>query len=176
MPGYHSTTPKCKTFLPTYTLQMLYNTLILPHFNYCCLVWGRAAQNRLHKVITLQKRAIRICTKAQPREHCEPLFRKLDTLPLMKLISFKTGLFMYKYSHNLLPSIFSNCFVKQSNIHSKHTRRNNDYRPPLFRTSFSQNQSIKHHGVNIWNNLENSFKVKNISFSRFKKIYKLSLL
>ena len=91
---------RLKSFLPTYTLQMLYNTLILPHFNYCCLVWGRATQNRLQKVITLQKRAIRICTKAQPREQSEPLFRMLDTLPLTKLVSFKTGLFMYKFSRD----------------------------------------------------------------------------
>ena len=40
---------KVKSFLPTHTLFTLYNTMILPHFNYCSLVWGRAAQCRLHK-------------------------------------------------------------------------------------------------------------------------------
>ena len=70
---------KVKSFLPTRTLFMLYNTMILPHFNYCSLVWGRAAQCRLHKLIVLQKRAIRICSGAHFRAHCEPLFGTLGT-------------------------------------------------------------------------------------------------
>ena len=154
---------KVKSFLPSSTLYTLYNTLILPHFNYCGLVWGRAAQGRLHKLIILQKRAIRICSDAHYRAHCDPLFRALGTLPLTKLISFKTGIFLYKLKHDLLPSVFSDYFIQQNNIHSKFTRGRNDFRMPIFRTSFAQNQSIKYHGVNVWNNLDCSIKELSVS-------------
>ena len=159
---------KVKSFLPIHTLFTLYNTMILPHFNYCSLVWGRAAQCRLHKLIVLQKRVIRICSGAHFRAHCEPLFGILGTLPLTKLVSFKTGVFMHKLQHDILPSVFLTYFITQNKIHSKNTRRRTDFRLPLFRTSFAQNQSIR------WNNLEGSLKC--LSLCCFKKKMKRSLL
>ena len=142
---------KIKSFLPTRTLFTLYNTMILLHFNYFSLVWGRAAQCRLHQLIVLQKIAIRICSGAHFRAHCEPLFGTLGTLPLAKLVSFKTGVFMHKLQHDIMPSVFSTYFIKQNKIHSKNTRRSSDFRLPIFRTSFAHSQSIRYHGVNIWN-------------------------
>ena len=50
---------KTKKELPVNALLNIYNTLILPHLNYGLMVWGWKS-NRL---ITLQKRAVRIMTK-----------------------------------------------------------------------------------------------------------------
>ena len=44
-------------------LLTLYNTLILPHFNYCILSWGSVLREN-HQLHLLQKKAIRIITNS----------------------------------------------------------------------------------------------------------------
>ena len=48
---------RLKTIYPQLVLQTLYNTLILPYFNYCILAWGATISegNPLH---LLQKKAL----------------------------------------------------------------------------------------------------------------------
>ena len=69
---------------------------------------------------------------------------------------------MHKLQHDILPAVFLTYFITQNNIHSKNTRRSTDFRLPIFRTSFAQNQSIRYHGINKWNNLESSLKCLNL--------------
>ena len=51
-------------------LIQLYNSLILPHLQYCIEIWAHALNNS--KIVTVQKRAMRIINslpyRAQP--HC----------------------------------------------------------------------------------------------------------
>ena len=164
---------KLKSLLPSHILFLLYNTLVLPHLNYCTLIWGRASKFRLNKIQILQKRVIRICSGAHYLAHCDPLFIELKTLSLEKLIVFKTAIFMFKMNHDLIPSIFLDLFVKQFNVHTINTRKRENYRPHLFRTAFSQKQSIRYHGVNIWNNIEEG--IKHLSYNNFRKILKANL-
>ena len=61
---------RVKRFLPTETLLVIYNSLVLSHLLYDVLLWGLKS-NRLMK---LQKRAIRIITKSKYNSHTNPLF------------------------------------------------------------------------------------------------------
>ena len=65
---------KLKNEFPTSTLRSIYNTLILPHLNYCVLCGG-SQTNRIH---LLQKRAIRNINNANYRAHSEPIFKSLN--------------------------------------------------------------------------------------------------
>lgn len=47
---------KLKFILPRNTLQMLYNSLVLPYLTYCNIVWANCSATRLNTVIVLQKR------------------------------------------------------------------------------------------------------------------------
>ena len=49
-------------FFPSYILVMIYNSLILPHFNYFLLAWG----SKCHKIEILQKRAMRVVKFKSP--------------------------------------------------------------------------------------------------------------
>ena len=51
-----------KHYLPTAHLTTLYYTLVDPHINYGCLVWGNTIKKFLHKIYIFQKNAIRIIT------------------------------------------------------------------------------------------------------------------
>ena len=49
-----------KTFLPIDARKLFYNSYVLPHFDYCCPIWGNCSQTLLQDLIKLQKRAARI--------------------------------------------------------------------------------------------------------------------
>ena len=63
---------KLKYMFPSYILRMIYNSLILPHFNYSLLAWGCKCQN----IETLQKKAIRIVHSKSPIAHTEPILKQ----------------------------------------------------------------------------------------------------
>ena len=67
---------RAKHVLNVKSLQTLYNSIVLPHLNYCCELWGNTYKSRLTNIVLLQKRAIRIVHGAQYRDHTNELFLK----------------------------------------------------------------------------------------------------
>ena len=151
--------PGTQVFYPNYvlssspTLLTLYNTLILPYLNYSNIVWAGSNSNQLHSLITIQKRAIRICSLSQPRDHTAPLFARLHTLTLADINKLQTGIFMYKYINKLLPPIFSNYFTSVQDIHGYSTRSRDNLFIPFTRTSYSIN-TLRFHGPCLWNGID----------------------
>ena len=54
---------RAKYFISSKELLLLYNSLVLPHINYCALIWGNNYSIRTFKIVKLQKRALRIIDK-----------------------------------------------------------------------------------------------------------------
>ena len=67
---------RLKSVYPLSVLLTLYNTLVLPHFNYCILSWGYVVKEN-HHLYLLQKKAVRIITQISYIAHCEPLCKLL---------------------------------------------------------------------------------------------------
>ena len=72
---------RLKDVYPLLVLQTLYNTLILPYFNYCILSWGATISNgnRLH---LLQKKVVRLISNSNYIAHTEPIYKNLRLLKL----------------------------------------------------------------------------------------------
>ena len=47
---------RSKHFLNKEYLQLLYNAMVLPYINYCCLLWGTSSKSALHRLTILQKK------------------------------------------------------------------------------------------------------------------------
>ena len=58
-----------KTIFTQNILKILYNSLVLPHLQYCILSWGFESD----RIFKLQKRAVRIITCSKYNAHTEPL-------------------------------------------------------------------------------------------------------
>ena len=157
--------------LPSNVLLMLYNTLILPYLNYCIIVWGRANISTLAPLIVLQKRAIRLCTQSNFCAHTPPLFKKTKSLCFQDLHSMFLAMFMYNYTHNLLPPSFSHFFKVNSDFHGYCTRKQEHFRPPLSRLAVTESNSVKVHGSTLWNSLPNTLKNCPSLYS-FKEMFK----
>ena len=65
---------KLRHFVPPKTLFGIYNSLIFPYLSYGLVAWGQAAKTHLEKLLTLQKRAVRLINFAPFRSHAVPYF------------------------------------------------------------------------------------------------------
>ena len=51
---------KLRHFVPRHVLLTLYRSLILPYISYGICAWGHTAETHLHRLLVLQKRALRL--------------------------------------------------------------------------------------------------------------------
>ena len=125
---------RLKAYLPAETLLIIYNSLIMSHFIYGILLWGK----RMKTGIKLQKRAIRIICKEKYNAHTDPLFKKLDILKLPDILSLQEWKFYYKLVHRYLPSYFLQIpFLRQFDLHQYATRQNNQIVTPRLKYQLS---------------------------------------
>ena len=64
---------RLKKCMPQKTLYMLYNSIILPHFDYADIIWGTACEKYVGQLYKLQKRAARILVGAKRFSKTEPI-------------------------------------------------------------------------------------------------------
>ena len=85
---------RLKDIYPQSVLLTLYNSLILPHFHYCLLLWGSSIteNNPLH---LLQKKAVRIIDNSHYIAHTEPI---------CNMFSIALWKFYHKLINNKLPA------------------------------------------------------------------------
>ena len=165
---------KLKYFLNEKSLFTLYNALILPHIMYCNIVWANCSITKMQQILLLQKKALRICTYSNYLANSNPIFYHLKTLKVNDIHTLQTATFMFKYTSNLLPSIFRNFYTTNLNVHSYPTRHANDYHLNNPKLILAQ-KSIRHHGSEVWNNLPNHIKNSKSLYS-FKALVKKHLL
>ena len=166
---------RLKYFLPSSILLTLYNSFVLPYLNYSILTWGSPTP-KCNRLLTLQKRAVRVISKTGFCEHSGPLFANLNLLKFTDLYHLNLGKFMYKYMNGALPACFNPCFTLTSNIHSYNTRsaaRKNLY-VNYSRTSLFKNSAVQR-GTLYWNSLDDSFK-SSPTLSSFARKLKKSFL
>ena len=113
---------KLKNVLPQHINNIMYNTLILPHLNYCSLCWGFKSKSNI--VFARQKQSVRIITCSKHNAHTEPLFKTLKLLKFKDLLKLRELHFYYKFIHTLLPIPLQNWhIIINTNIHEHNTRR-----------------------------------------------------
>jgi hypothetical protein len=114
---------KAKDLLSTQHLKILYQSLVEPYLNYCCIIWGSPNKTTAHEILhKLQKRAIRHITYAQFRTHTKPLFHKLNLLNIYDLCLVQTMTFIFKSTNSLLPIKYRNYFTTTKEMYSYSTR------------------------------------------------------
>ena len=57
---------RVRYFLDKRTAHILYNSLILPYLNYCCLIWAINYNSQVEKLVVLQKRAVSLIEYVYP--------------------------------------------------------------------------------------------------------------
>ena len=128
----------------------------------------------LKKLILLQKKAIRICTKSDYSAHPSPLFKSLKTLKLQDIIKIQIASFMQRYHSKTLSPYLMNMFSVNSNIHSYFTRSSKQFHRWTYLNDKSR-FTLRHTGPALWNGL--TLSNFNIQFNNtFKRQYKNKLI
>ena len=91
----------------------LYYSLIYCYITYNNSTWSSTYVTNLNRIYCLPKQAMRAITTSDYRAHSAPLFSKLGSLDI-----FQIAKFMYCLDNNLLPPLFVNLFLTNSQIHS----------------------------------------------------------
>ena len=71
------------------------------------------------QTLNIQAPAMRLITFSRFDEHSSPLFKSLEIIKFLDLVTFHLTIFMYKYHNKLLPSVLQNSliiFQKQEQI------------------------------------------------------------
>ena len=98
---------------------MLYNTLILPHKNYCIMAWGYKGP----RLLKIQKKSVRIITLSGYSSHSEPLFKQLNMLKIADQLRWQELKFYFKFIHKNLPAYSLEWeFISNVNIQLHDTR------------------------------------------------------
>ena len=143
--------------LPPQTRTALYYTLIHPYITYCNIVWASAYKSNLSKLLILQKRAIRFVAKLPYGAHTKAEFLSLKILKPDQIRQVQIGIFMYRYTHNQLPTTYRDYFQPNSVIHNRCSRNTNPFYTPFARTN-TRLISIKCAGPRTWNSIPHSIR------------------
>jgi hypothetical protein len=100
-----------KNILTQQSLKSIYYSLFHCHIVYCLPIWSCTTLNVLKSIEKMQKSAIRILSNATYNAHTEPLFKKLNILPLRDLIKFFNLQLMQRYVQGFLPISFNNVWL-----------------------------------------------------------------
>ena len=84
-------------------LQLLYNSVLLPHLTYCNLVWGINYPTNLNKLQQLQKRAARVILGLKYGDPVSHRLHELKMLSINQLVKKRCLMMIYKIKHSLVP-------------------------------------------------------------------------
>lgn len=130
-------------------LMNIYFGLFHSNISYGTILWGNSVNSI--KVFKLQKRAIRILARVRPTDHCRPLFKNLNILPLPCI-----------YIHQTLMEIHSRIQTISTSplIHEYNTRSANENKltVPRFRLVMTEKNSLN---FKLFNKLPQEFKMLN---------------
>jgi hypothetical protein len=97
---------RVKHFLPPAALRSLYFALIHSHISYCPIITSCASNTNIQKITRIQKKAVRIISNKQYREHTAPIFRSLKILTYQQLSVYSKLNFMHSVIYNYCPPSF----------------------------------------------------------------------
>ena len=162
--------------MPFNVLKNLYFATIYPKLLYGIELYANTFPTFLQDLIVINNKLLRILQTKPLRVNTKELYQTYATLPVDKLFQYQLLLLAYKlvYYKNSLPSVFSNYFILNKNIHCHNTRYNSDVHINRYLTSFGS-RCLYNKCAILWNSLPENAKLVT-PFNLFKRTIKYRLL
>ena len=129
-------------------LSLLYNTMVLPHLQYCLINWGNFKGDRnlglRDGLLSLQKRLVRIICGTHWISHADPLFAELGKLKVEELYIQAVRIFAFKAARGILPGGMASMVGKVSHGYNTRGASSN------FFMDRSEGKSLISIAPNIW--------------------------
>jgi len=104
---------RIRHYIPNRILFNLYYTLVHHYFTYFNIIWATGNSTFLNNLFLLQKRAMRIITNSEWREHTLPIFNRLRVLMVFDINKLQIACFMYKAHHRQILGYFNHFYSQQ---------------------------------------------------------------
>lgn len=156
-----------KEFLPLDARKLFYNCYILPHLDYCSVIWGNCSQTNMYKLVKLQKRAARLILDKDFSTRSSDLFLELGWMPLEDRITFQRGIQVYKCLNDRNTQGLGTLFQYGNNVHVHNTRSSADNNLYI---AHNHLKSFTHTGATTWNKIPPSVR-NSESLPSFKRNY-----
>ena len=143
---------RAKPFVPKSSLITIYNTMVLPHFDYAIIIWSSCSETNINRLQNLQNMAMRIILCVPFRTHINDMLHNLGFMSIRDRIIYVTGCMMFKVTNDMTPAYLNDLFQPVSNVHSVNTRGsvNGHFYIPKCNTNYGQS-CFKYKGSVLWN-------------------------
>ena len=121
----------CRHYIPKELLMQIYYSQFYSRLSYGCQLWGLNENDNL-KLITLQKKAVRLLSFAHFQAHSEPLFNDLKILKLSHIVKLNNIIFTHNILNKKAPEHFNNFFeiYERQHTHNTTNKLRSDYSIP----------------------------------------------
>ncbi|PNF19496.1 hypothetical protein B7P43_G02324, partial [Cryptotermes secundus] len=153
-----------KPLLSLECLKTVYFSLVHSIISYGIIFWGSSAHAKI--IFQIQKRIIRIITNSRNIDSCRNLFKELHILPLQS-----------QYIFSLLMLVVKNrdCYITNSDVHTRNTRFNHDLHLPVVNLTIFQKGGW-YSGIKLYNHLPPELKQLSYDIPGFKVALKKFLI
>ena len=147
-------------------MKSIYFAIFDSHINYANLIWGQNI-NSAFRIVTLQKKAIRIINNQPRNSHSSLLFKKSNILKFEDKILINNIIFISKSINNLQPPIFKNWFIFCSDIHKYDTVSSSADKlfKPSYRTDSYGRNSIIIGFIDCWKKCKTYWRINHSNHS-----------
>ena len=126
---------RLKHELQSILLKLMYDALIMSHFQYCITSWGYSCYRRFK----LRNRAIRTVTLSKYNAHTDALFKLNKLLKIEDIFEIQCLKFYYKYRKAILPKYLIYMFTENRDAHNHNTRQTSHLHHCVTRTVSARN-------------------------------------
>ena len=102
---------RIKVFLNIPMRKLFFNSYILPHLDYCCVIWGNCSIMQEQKIIRFQKRAARLILNKDKTAPSADLFKELKWMTFPERVLFQKAILMFKIFNGFSPAYLNELFT-----------------------------------------------------------------
>ena len=167
---------KLRHYIPLKLLLNIYHAIFSSRMHYACQIWGLRDNSTCHRILTLQKLALRLITFNAPRSPSNPIFSNLGILKFFDLVEVLNILFVHQHLNGGLPDVLLGNFKLNRISHSFITRGKalDLLQTPSVKTSFYGLHSFSRLAIKQWNHLQGCFPILNLSGISLARLKSLS--
>lgn len=137
--------------------KIVYNTIILPHFQYCSSLLLSCTDGDIQKLQVQQNKCMRVILRCSRYTPIKTMLQKLQWMDVKTLIKRSNIILIFKVYNDYLGSYLKVHLNQRSTIHSLNTRHKNDFDINFVKSS-KLKKGLFNDGINYFNKLPNNIK------------------
>lgn len=134
------------------TKKMIYNSIILPHFDFCSTLYIGHTQAQLKSLQKLQNRSLRIILNCEFGTSTKFMLEALNFMSVKQRWTFNTIMFIFKIKNDLTPRYLRNKLQYNNETHDVNTRNRNELRLPDINSELARS-TIFYNGIKMFNEM-----------------------